>query len=221
MDTRAVINKFPFDMEIPNEPYLDNFSQGITHPAFYTGSRWLKFQIQNDNGLIKELVVSGETKDEIESKIAYNDEGHSFHIIDAKQNPWEAAYLTHEYAHDPVPNYEENLGTTDADGNAEVWDYDWGHVLNQIYYNNELRYVNGEYIKPPFRLHQHTQEAFLKSLADHIEMAEREISRQGIYTQAEMANLEEYARSLSTISTKYTGIHHWKIPFPALPLIKP
>lgn len=221
MNTRAVINKFPFDMEMPDEPYLDNFSQGKTHPAFYTGLRWLKFQIQNDNGLIKELVVTGETKEEMESKIAYNDDNHSFHVIDAKQNPWEAAYLTHDYQHDPVPRYEENLGTTDSEGNAEVWDYDWGHVLNQIYYNNELRYVNGVYIKPPFRLHQHTQEAFLKSLQDHIEMAEREIAREGIYTATEKTNLQTYLDSLSAIETKYAGIHHWKIPFPALPLVKP
>jgi len=218
---KNIINQFPFEMEIPDEPYINNFSKGLSHPAVYTGYRHLKFQIQDNNGLIKELVAEGQTFDEMNSKIVHNDEGHSFHLIDAKVNPWEAAYLTHQYEHDPVPNYEEDLGTTDADGNPEIWDYNWGHVLNQIYYNNDLKFLNGKYVKPSFRLHQHTQDVFLKSLQDHREMADREIARENIYNTRQMADLEAYREALSTVESKYQGIHHWKIPFPPLPTIKP
>lgn len=222
MSNREIFNRYPFDMEIPDQPYIDNFSKGLTHPAIYTGVRFLKFRIENGTGLLKEEVANGHTLEEMNSVIVYPEENHEIHIIDAKLNPWEAAYLTNAYSHDPVPVYEEDLGTVDSEGNPEIWDYNWGHVLNQIYYSHELRYVNGEYVKPPFRLHQHTQEVFIKSLHDHQEMVERELSRpEGVYTVDQKANLQKYKEDLDVIETKYVGIHHWKIPFPALPLIRP
>ena len=39
---RDQLNKFPFEMEIPDEPYLDNFSQNKSITAYYVGDRYLK-----------------------------------------------------------------------------------------------------------------------------------------------------------------------------------
>ena len=27
-------NKIPFDVTLPNQPYVDDFSEGVTHPVF-------------------------------------------------------------------------------------------------------------------------------------------------------------------------------------------
>jgi len=221
METREVHNKFPFELEIPNEPYIDNFSEGKTHPAYYTGLRFLKFQVENQSGLIKNCCAEAQTMEELDGMTVYPEDNHHIITIDAQEHPWECSYLTHNYEHDDVPWYEEDLGTTDAEGNPEVWRYTWGHVLNQIYYNQQLKYINNAFIKPPFRLHQHSQEAFEKSVIDHIEMTDRELAREGVYKPDEIQAIQKYKEQLQEIQTKYTGIHHWKIPFPALPLIKP
>ena len=67
MSNREIFNRYPFDMEIPDQPYIDNFSKGLTHPAIYTGVRFLKFRIENGTGLLKEEVANGHTLEEVQN----------------------------------------------------------------------------------------------------------------------------------------------------------
>ena len=71
MSNREIFNRYPFDMEIPDQPYIDNFSKGLTHPAIYAGVRFLKFRIENGTGLLKEEVANGHTLEEMNSVIVY------------------------------------------------------------------------------------------------------------------------------------------------------
>lgn len=216
------INRYPFTVQLPNQPYVEDFSLGLTHSAYYTGPRFLKFQIQNNTGELKELVVHSNDLEDLNRKIVHPDENHSVHFMDAQQYPWEAAFLTNWFELDSLPDYVEDLGTVDDEGNTETWTYSWGQVLRQIYYAEGLKFINGEYIKPRFRSHQHTNEKVFETLEDHIEMCDRELSRGTIiYKQSELDAIQNYKEQLVIIPEKYQGIDHWKIRFPDLPLIKP
>ena len=116
-------NKIPFDVTLPNQPYVDDFSEGITHPCFYTGVNYMKVNRRIKDGLILEVLVEAVTMEEIESRKIIHDEGCDSFIIDAREYPWEAAFISGRYYHEDVPNYVEEIGTTDFWGKPEVWEY--------------------------------------------------------------------------------------------------
>jgi hypothetical protein len=214
-------NKIPFTIEIPTQPYVEDFSQGLTHPAVYTGNRFCRFQIDNQTGEIKELCAGAETLEELDNKIIHPDEGHSLHTIDARQFPWEAAYLTNHFELEPRPWYTEDLGTVDADGNPETWSYDWGRIIHQVYYMTGLKYVNGQYIKPRFRAHQHNNQHFWRTIDGHIENCERELAREGVYSDEQIQQIRDYKSTLESLPAKYGDTLHWKIKFPNVFRFKP
>ena len=49
-------NKIPFDVTLPNQPYIDDFSEGVTHPCFYTGLNFMRVNRRIKDGLILEAV---------------------------------------------------------------------------------------------------------------------------------------------------------------------
>ena len=106
-------NKIPFTVNLPNQPYVDDFSEGITHDCFYIGMNYIKVNRRISDGLVLEVLTEAQTMEEIESRKIIHDEGCDSFIIDAREHPWEAAYITGRYYHEDIPNYEEELGTTD------------------------------------------------------------------------------------------------------------
>ena len=214
------LSKFAFEMEIPDEPYLDNFSQNKTHTAYYVGDRYLKFAVEEDTGIVKECMWRAPTIEDLEKRKMYPEPGHYVITIDAKEYPWEASYLTNAYEHEPVPLYKEDVGQLDSDGNSIMWDYDWGHVLNQIYYINDLKYIDGKFIKPSFRFHQHTDEDIWEDIDDHIEMCDRELARI-VYEPREKEKIESCKAQWINIKDNFKHVKHWKLKYPDMPLIKP
>jgi len=215
------LNHITFQMEIPDEPYVDNFSQGRTHTAHYTGETFLKMAVEDSTGLIGECLWAAESRKLLEQRICHPEPGHSTLVIDARNNPWEAAYIRNTYSHDEVPNYEEDVGQVDSDGNPIIWDYSWGHVLNQIYYINDLKYINGEFVKPRFRLHQHTNEEVHRDVVKHIEMCDRELARDLVYRDNERTAIENCKAQWIVIRDNFSHVLHWKLKYPDMPLIKP
>ena len=90
-------NKIPFTVNLPNQPYVDNFSEGITHPCFYTGMNYIKVNRRIRDGLVLEVLTDAHTMEEIESRKIIHDEGCDSFIIDAREHPWEAAYISGRY----------------------------------------------------------------------------------------------------------------------------
>ena len=219
-DQREILNQYEFEMEIPNEPYIDNFSQGITHTAYYAGDRYLKFAVNDSTGIIGECLHRAPTVELLETRISHLEPGHTALIIDGAKNPWEASYLTRVYNHEPVPYYQEDVGQLDDDGNSITWEYNWGHVLNQIYYNQELKYINGEFVKPRFRVHQHTNEKVHQTVLDHIELCDNELSRI-VYNESQRQAIEKCKAGWINIRDNFQHVHHWKLKYPDMPLIKP
>ena len=59
------------------------------------------------------MLTDAHTMEEIESRKINHDEGCDSFVIDAREHPWEAAYITGRCYHEDIPKYEEELGTTD------------------------------------------------------------------------------------------------------------
>lgn len=217
-----------FTIPMPNQPYVDDFSNGTTHPATYTGHRYLTFQYHKDTGLVANLINAGDTMEELGAYDAPLMENHLPITIDATEKPLLAAYLTGEYETGEVADYTEDLGTTDADGNAETWTYYWQDdkgVLAQIYRRESTYYkeVDGvmTFVGPEFRSHILSRDSFLESVANQVVSIDTELSRtDGVYNDEEKAAILAHKEWLQNVPTKYADVDHWKITFPQSPDFK-
>lgn len=209
-----------FDIPMPNEPYVDDFSDGNTHPGVYKGPRYLKVERRDSDGLFGAVIADGDTQAELDNGITTR-EGYNAHILDAQVNPLQASYLTGYYTNGDVADYTEDLGTTDADGNPETWTYYWNDgtgIIGQIYLRDTLKFANGNYVGPDFRAHALTRDSFLQTFPNQKAHLQSEIDS-GNHDEAKVTELQEYLTWLDSIETKYANVKHWKIPFKPFPVI--
>lgn len=217
-----------FTIKMPNQPYVDDFSDGNTQAATYTGYKLVTFQYHKDTGLIANLINMGDTVEELGEYDAPLMEDHLPITIDATENPLIAAYLTGTYETGEVADYTEDLGTTDGDGNAETWTYYWQDekgCLSQIYKRESTYYkeVDGsmQFVGPEFRTHILSRESFLESVTNQIASIDTELARtDGVYNDEERAAIQSHRDWLADVPTKYADVDHWKIKFPASPEFK-
>lgn len=211
-----------FNIAMPNKPYVNDFSDGNTQAATYTGPRYLKVQYNNETNYIANIIAEGDTVEETNSMMQAVMEGHTSTVIDADSDTLVAAYLTNAYTTGEVADYSEDLGTTDADGNAETWEYVWNDegVIHQIYLQGTAKFENNAVVAPEFRTHAITRESFNETIQNQIDQCTTELARDGVYTDAERAPITAYKTFLEGIATKYAAVDHWKIPFPDFPDFK-
>jgi hypothetical protein len=209
-----------FTINIPNEPYVNNFSEGKTQAAQYKGVKYIRVQYDLSNGEIKNVVGEADDMETLNSIDVPLMEGHAPLVIDATQNPFEASYITGNYSTGDVADYTENLGIQDADGNDISWTYyyqDGKGCISQLYNVQTLKWVNNAFVAPEFRVHALTKESFDASVAQHIDTATAELAKEDVYTAEEKTAITAYKTFLESISTTYAGISHWKINFPSQP----
>ena len=149
-------------------------------------------------------------------------EGHTSTVIDADSDTLVAAYLTNAYETGEVADYSEDLGTTDANGDAETWEYVWNDngVIHQIYLQGTAKFENNAVVAPEFRAHAITRDSFNETITNQIAQCTEELARDDVYTDDEKAAITTYKTFLEGISTKYAAVDHWKIPFPQFPDFK-
>lgn len=218
-------SKIKFTILVNDEPYVDSFVQNKTAEAYYTGLRYVKVEYDTSSGLVKHIVSQGDSLHDLDSITVYPEEGHQHLVIDGNANPWEASYLTADYEHDQVPVYEEDLGVTDDNGNPEIYRYTYseeGSMIQNIYIPNDLKYIDGKFVKPRVRLHMVKRENYFNRLQSHIEMCDTEFARgRSVYNENELQEILKYKAWLESCTAKYKNIKHWKIKWPDLPVIKP
>jgi len=208
-----------FDIAMPNEPYVDDFSEGKTHPGVYKGPRFLKVEKQDSDGLLCAVVADGDTEAELENGIPAR-AGTSFHVIDAQSSPLEASYINGFYETGEVPDYTEDLGTTDEDGNAETWTYYWNDntgIINQIYFSDTLFFTGGNFVGPQMRTHALTRESFFQTVPNQKESIQKEIDENPEHNAEKIQELKDYITWLEGLEAKYADVAHWKIPFKSYP----
>jgi hypothetical protein len=201
-----------FVVVLPDEPYKTTTNLNKTVECTYIGPRYLSLCVITQTGDIKYVGRKGETVDELEiSTLVDDQEGTSFHVLDAELNPFEAAYLTNLYEHGDVPDF-----TAMHPGDLGSWTYhydDGTGVIGQCFYGQDIKYINGSYTKPRYREHASTREAFLKSCIDVADVIENSL-KSNDYTAEDRKTLEDYVVWSRSVPVKYANIDHWKIPFP-------
>ena len=156
-----------FQIPLTDEPYLGTTVQNKTHPATYTGPRYIRAQYDSTTKYIEKEVYRGSTLDEINSGMYVQEPGKSTVIIDATVNTFEAAYITREYTNGTPDPFTCELGTLDVDGAAETWSYVWDQntgMIAQQYYGLDMKFENGAFTRPRFRIHALTRQSFLDSM---------------------------------------------------------
>ena len=210
-----MINK-NFTIPLADEPYLDTTTQNKTYPATYTGPRYLKVCVDKETKIVERYVAGADTMDGLSAIIAIEEAEKMYQILNAETHTFEAAYLTGMYTTGPVENYTETLPTQDAEGVDETFEYVWNDntgMISQQYYNIDLKFVNGAYVRPRFRTHALTRASFLASLVVQATAIEAAIESNESLSDADIATLETYVTWLRNVPTKYANVKHWKIPF--------
>lgn len=207
-----------FDIPMPNEPYVDDFSDGNTQAAVYKGDRFIKVERRLSDGMLGAVVSEGATEADLEIGVNPR-EGWTHHTIDAEANPLQVAYLNGMYTTGDVADYTEDLGTTDENGDAETWTYYWNDetgCIGQIYLRDTLKFVDGSFVGPDFRAHALTRESFFETVPNQKASLQAEIDS-GNLTAEKSTELTNYIAWLDGLETKYADVAHWKIPFKPYP----
>ena len=212
-----------FNIAIPNQPYVDDFSDGTEHASVYNGDRYIKFQYHAETGHIVNVIGNGDTEDEMVANEGPLMEGHLPAVLDADAAPLHAALITRQYTTGDVADYTETLSTKDAEGNDETWEHYWNDgtgLLSQIYNIESTKWVDNAIVMPEFKTHGISRESFLEGINQQVAACTSELARSGVYSDGETAEITAYKTTLENIETKYDGIDHWKIPFPKSPTFK-
>ena len=202
-----------FTIALSDDPYKTTTNLNKTIQATYFGPKFLALCVHTPSGEIKYLASSAEQQSDLRAELLVdNDPDTEFVVIDASVNTFEAAYITHQYEHDAIPDYEETL----PDGKG-TYTYTYsGGAIEQNYKAFDLKYVNGQFTSPSFRTHNLTRESVLESSTVLIGAMEQSLLNND-YTDEERQDLTNYINWLGSLATTYEGIDHWKIPFPANP----
>jgi antirestriction protein len=202
-----------FTIPLSDEPYKTTTDLNKTVQATYIGHRFLALCVHTPTGEIKYLAASADSQADLQAELLVdNDPATEFVILDADVNTFEAAYITHKYEHDDIPNYEETLPD-----NKGTYSYTYaGGAIEQNYEAFDLKYANGHFSGPQFRTHNLTRTSVLESSTMLVPVMEHSLAVND-YTPQERQELTDYISWLKNLSTNYDGIDHWKIPFPANP----
>ena len=101
-----------FNIEMPNKPYVDNFSDNTVHASEYVGFKYVKV-IVDANDWVVNVTSEADSMAELNEQASPVPAGCSAVVIDATANPFEAAFITGDYTTGAVAAYEESLGTND------------------------------------------------------------------------------------------------------------
>jgi hypothetical protein len=201
-----------FTFKLPDEPWTTTTALNKIVDAVYTGPRYLALWIRGRDGSVAYLDRSGETMASLELEFLVDDDPDAdIHVLDADVHTFEAAYITNQYEHEPIPDYEEELPN-----NGGTYLFRYGSLSSGIsatYNSFNIFYRDGQWTEPGFIQHALSKESvmgqFSKTLADVRKSLETKE-----FTDEEKTKLEEYATWLSTAATVYADVDHWKIPFP-------
>lgn len=201
-----------FTFILPDEPYKNTTALNQVVNSVYDGPRYLVARVDDITNIVINTAYGTENLDDIDLS-KYFEEDHSFIIIDASINAFEAAYLTGLYTHDLIQD-----PTFDLLNNLGSWTYhydDYKGGMNQCFFQHQLGYdkATSSFIAPSYRTHALSAE----SVFDGAKRQSEEITAAlaiNDYSTEDRAKLTAHATWLKNLAKTYKGIDHWKIPFP-------
>lgn len=218
--------KIEFTFTIPDDPYTLTVNEEQTVNAVYTGRRWLLGRWEESTKIMHNVIAEADSEDKLDTGGRIEEDGYRYIAFDAVEFPWEAAYLTHSYTHDPIENPVYDHGLADDGFDMGQWEYTYSDetALSQCCEGINLKYdpATNTFTRPPYRSHMISEESFYESHAISITNLENSLKQEHVYTTADKAALVAHLDWMKKLESRYRakGIPHWQIPFPTgLPAI--
>ena len=217
-----------FTVKLPDEPYSQATTNNESFECQYTGPRYVMMQIDKDDFQVREGGRSDKVDDRSIDPSYYERDDYNYVVVDSTASATHAmycAYVTHEYTHADIADYEENI--TDADGNEWTWTHQYegtsGMLAHLHYMDSLLNDIVGDgWSGPTLRMHNNTRQSVLdgcKAQHETIDAALLDTSNQ-VLSDADRTTLVNHSAWLKVVvaDVRYADVNHWKIPFPADPL---
>ena len=217
-----------FTVKLPDEPYSQATTNNESFDCEYTGPRYVMMQIDKDDFQVREGGRADKADDRSIDPSFFDRDDYNYVVVDSTASATHAmycAYVTHEYTHADIADYEENI--TDADGNEWTWTHQYegtsGMLAHLHYMDSLLNDIVGDgWSGPTLRMHNNTRQSVLDGCqAQHetIDAALLDTSNQ-VLSDADRTTLVNHSAWLKVVvaDVRYADVNHWKIPFPADPL---
>lgn len=204
-----------FLVNVPDEPFKNNFTKNYTCEVKYFGPSFLVLGISTIDNKVRGVDGAFESMAEINLD-TFIDEDTYFVILNAFDNPFEAAYLTHQYSNDEFPSYKEILAT------GEVYEYFWekNGILGSIYKSCDMYYdpVNKTYIEPHRYDLPISKEQYLQTIDNKISMLQKVLLDNLNWNEDEKSQVQYAIDWYKNIWNVYGNVDFYKIPVPIFPL---
>ena len=198
-----------FDVILPDEPFKTETTLNKKVQCLYDGPKYLLIRVDDTTKQVVGAVTGSDSIDGLNAE-SFTEEGHSFHVLDASLNPFEASYLTYAYTHPDIDPYIETLP------NGDKWEYHYEPktgVLSHLFEGLGLKFINGNFEMPKRIVHGTTREDFFNGVTGLLEGLTKSLNENDFLPE-ERTKLEEYKTFLTNLEKEYANIDHWKIRFP-------
>lgn len=210
----------PFNFPIPDEPYKQLFDKGNFVKCVYTGPRFLMLCVEKTTSIIHNVVAASETQETLPT-LTDNDEQLTHIVFDATTNLVAAAYFTHTYTSEDVPDYVEELTALSFDNTPAKYTFKYASggtgIIEQLLYAQAIRYNfdTNTFTAPEYRKHANTRESTINGFKNYADTIDNklQVSAQS-FNEDEYQTLQKFSNWLHNIETTYKDVDHWKIPFP-------
>ena len=200
-----------FSINIPSEPYGEIDENAIAVNVTYNGPAYIVFSLDSNGDFYS---IEGNFEELSEFDLAdFVHEGHTFHVLDASKNTFEAAHLTNFYTNETVEDYSETLST----GETVEYAYPMDGILN-VFWKPGLSYnpENNTWSAPERVEEPISATEILKNIASRVAELETALA-DNTYTEEETKEINDWITWGKAAPTNYAGLAGWKIPHPPMP----
>ncbi len=204
-----------FLVNIPDQPYKSSFALNKNCEVTYYGPSFLVLGISTVDNRVKGVDGSFESMDEIDLSTFIDHETY-FVILNAFDNPFEAAYLTHQYSNDEQETYKETLPT------GEVYEYFWEKdaIIDVIYRTCDMYYdpIKKTYTTPGLIPLPISEEQYKEGVDRKIKTFEKALIDNPTWSEDEKSQVQTAINWYKNMWNVYPNVDFFKIPVPTFPL---
>tara|TARA_B100001057_G_scaffold8332_2_gene7659 strand:- start:7657 stop:8343 length:687 start_codon:yes stop_codon:yes gene_type:complete len=214
-----------FTYTYPNEPWNPSVTDGNTVDVTWRGIRYHIFSVDKDGNLFT-IESSDDSKDVLDNQLPdhkHDDSTmngpHTFHILDANDNPEVAAYLLGD---DTIPAKDATGGiadykfTTPGDDENYEYSYNTQNFVQSIHDGSTpVKYNSGtgKFTMPPYLAHPIDKSALFDGYDAEAARIEAAITdKADEFTSDQKTEMQTIATWLKSVRTNYASIDAWKIP---------
>ena len=122
-----------FQITIPSEPYSEIDENAVNINVTYTGPAYLVFSLDANGNF---FAIEGMFEEPSQINLSdFEHPGHTFYILDADANTFEASLITSQYNNEPVEPFTQTLPT----GEEISYEYPANGILG-VFWKRELNY---------------------------------------------------------------------------------